>query len=303
MMPGTRSRRRAGGAVNIESGAALGTNGDGGDINLIAGVGNGSGVDGDIIFTGNLLAVTALGPAMIDTATGEGAATILPNKADLDTGLGHVSDDILQIVVGGTEAISWAEASAGVLESPKRQNISAFAGGGQGSATQINDSYMTIAAVATTGDSVKLPAVFRSNTLMFIKNNGANAADVFPASGDDLGSGVDTAVSVGAGESVSFIATLEDATWTPWIVSAAGVPSSLLATNAAGPQIADIAATLIVPTLIPNRADTNTGIGKGAGDELSLISGGVAAVVYEEAGGGVVETPHRADIVADAVTL
>ena len=286
-----------GGAVTLTGGAALGTNGDGGDINLIGGVGAGSGVAGDINFTGDLLASTALGPAIRDVATGEGAVTIAPNQADTDTGLGHVSDDIMSIIIGGTEAISWAEASAGVLVSPKRQNITAFAGGGQGSATVIQDSYITIGTVATAGDSVVLPAVFRSSTLMFIKNNGANAADVFPASGDDLGQGVDTAVSVAAGESVSFLGQTENALWTPWIVD--NVPSELIATNADGPQIFDFAASFVTPTLVPRRSDGNSGIGSFGLDALSLIAGGNEAIRFTEASSQTIQA-HSIDTTVTA---
>jgi len=41
-----------------------------------------------------------------------------------------------------------------------------------------------------------------------------NAMDVFPNTGDDLGQGVNTAVSVAAGTSISFLATVADTTWT-----------------------------------------------------------------------------------------
>jgi len=271
----------AGGAVTLTGGAALGTNGDGGDINLTAGAGAGSGVAGDINFTGDILGQDAAGPAIRDTATGEGSASIVPNKTDIDTGLGWVSADILSILAGGSEAISYAEANAGILASPKRQNLTAFAGGGQGSATQVEDSYITIGTVATTGDSIVLPAVFRGGTLMFIKNNGANAADVFPASGDDLGQGTDTAVSVAAGESVSFLGQTENLLWTPWIVPATGVASALLAITADGPQIADQSATATVPTLIPDRSDPNTGVG-GLSDRLDLIAGGIQGLRVDE---------------------
>jgi hypothetical protein len=45
-------------------------------------------------------------------------------------------------------------------------------------------------------------------------------------------------------------------------------------TNAAGPNIVNEAASNSNPTLIPNRADPDTGIGWGGTDQLCLISGG-----------------------------
>ena len=92
--------------------------------------------------------------------------------------------------------------------------ITAFATGGQGSAVQLDSGFSVIGTVGTTGDSVKLPPVFDLHSRMHIKNDGANAADVFPASGDDLGAGTDTAVSLAAGVSITFLATVVDATWT-----------------------------------------------------------------------------------------
>jgi hypothetical protein len=59
------------------------------------------------------------------------------------------------------------------------------------------------------------------NSIIFIKNDGANAADVFPGIGDDLGAGLNTAVSLASGASISFIATTASSTWTQWIISVA----------------------------------------------------------------------------------
>ena len=102
-------------------------------------------------------------------------------------------------------------------------SITAFAGGGQGSAVALIHSYNVITVVASDGDSVRLPSVFSINSIIYIKNNdSAQAADVFPASGDNLGAGVDTAVSLAAGESLTFIATVADSTWTLLIVATGG---------------------------------------------------------------------------------
>lgn len=39
-----------------------------------------------------------------------------------------------------------------------------------------------------------------------IVNNGAQAADVFPASGDNLGAGANTAASLAAGANITYVA-------------------------------------------------------------------------------------------------
>ncbi len=59
---------------------------------------------------------------------------------------------------------------------------------------------------------------------------------------------------------------------------------SLLASNAAGPAIVDEAATGTNPTLIPNQAELDTGIGWAAVDTLSFIMGGLSGFVMTTAG-------------------
>jgi len=77
------------------------------------------------------------------------------------------------------------------------QSITAFAGGGQGSATSIISNVAYVTTVATTGDSVKLPEWIK-DTVLF--NNGANAFDLFPPSGGTINGGAtNAAVSVAVG--------------------------------------------------------------------------------------------------------
>lgn len=147
-------------------------------------------------------------------------------SGDPDTGVFNTSADVLGLVAGGVEGLRLAELNSGVIQVPNASvAVTAFAGGGQGSAVQLDESYSVIGTVATAGDSVKLPPVFAINSTMYIKNDGANAADVFPASGDDLGAGVDTAVSLLPGKSLSFIATTADSIWTQLLVDTTTVLS------------------------------------------------------------------------------
>lgn len=146
-------------------------------------------------------------------------------RLDSNTGMysGGAGSDELKFSAGGVEALSLNELNSGVIQSHQANvAITAFATGGQASATQLDESYNVLTTVATTGDSVKLPPVFAVNSVVYIKNDGANAADVFPATGDNLGAGLNTAVSLAAGSSISFIATVASSTWTQWIVSAGG---------------------------------------------------------------------------------
>lgn len=78
----------------------------------------------------------------------------------------------------------------------------------------------------------------------------------------------------------------------------------LIGINVAGPALLSEAATSNNPTLIPNRADLDTGIGCPTADQLSLIAGGVECVRISETlgavavvvGGGIVDTRFPLDV-------
>ena len=108
--------------------------------------------------------------------------------------------------------------STGVLSSTSflsstAAGLTADAGSAQGNGV-ITSTYNIYSTVATTGDAATLPATFAVGTIIYIKNDGANSMDVFPASGDDAGAGADTAVAIAAGVGAAFIGTTADAVWT-----------------------------------------------------------------------------------------
>ena len=81
--------------------------------------------------------------------------------------------------------------------------------GGSPITTDINE----ISTCATAGDSITLPTAIAGVSLRItIINNGVEAADVFPAASDDLGAGVDTAVSLAAGSNITY-ASYDDTNW------------------------------------------------------------------------------------------
>lgn len=273
------------------------------------------------VFTGDWVASNSTGPIIQDEAVTGTNPTLVPHRGDQDTGIGRAAADELSLIAGGVEGLRLTELNSGVIQVPQANvAITAFATGGQGSATQLDESYNVLSVVATTGDSVKLPPVFAIDSLIYIKNDGANAADVFPATGDDLGAGLNTAVSLAAGASASFIATVANATWTPWIVSVGGggggdvtkvgTPADnqigvwtgdgtiegddqflwdgsalTVGFTNAGPQLLNEVASDTNPTIVPTRNDPDTGIGHDAADRFALIAGGVTvAHVLEQTG-------------------
>lgn len=72
--------------------------------------------------------------------------------------------------------------------------VTAFAGGGQASATQLAATKNNVATVASAADSVKLPAG-AVGLHVFVKNSAANSMQVF-GNGTDTINGVATATGV-----------------------------------------------------------------------------------------------------------
>lgn len=95
-------------------------------------------------------------------------------------------------------------------------NITAHAGGGQGSAVALTTQFNVVTVCATNGDSVKLEAAV-ANLVQVVYNNTAHTLAVFPASGDSINGGtVNASVNVLAGNQAIFTA----ADSTNWVESA-----------------------------------------------------------------------------------
>ena len=90
--------------------------------------------------------------------------------------------------------------------------ITAFAGGGQASAVLLTRSFSRVNTVATSGDSVKLPpAVAGADMVVF--NRGASSMNVFPSTGDAIGTGAaNAAYPLANGRGARFICVVAG-TW------------------------------------------------------------------------------------------
>lgn len=130
--------------------------------------------------------------------------TLNPNRGDQDTGIGSAGADQLSLIVGGVEGLRLIE-NGGVLQLAQlTAGITADTGSSQGDGP-LTSSNNEISVCANAGDAVTLPSAVAGYEV-FIINNGANACDVFPASGDNAGGGVDTAVSLAAGANITYFA-------------------------------------------------------------------------------------------------
>lgn len=125
-------------------------------------------------------------------ATGEDVGAGTNNPIALPTGWTAIFD---------ASATGWSVEFSQQRPLTTLGGVSAFATGGQGSATVLLATYAVVTGVATDGDSVKLrPLVeYATGQNIVVVNEGAGYMDVFPAVGEDIGAGTNTAIPVPVG--------------------------------------------------------------------------------------------------------
>lgn len=83
--------------------------------------------------------------------------------------------------------------------------ITAFSGGGQASAVQLNYRNSRITTVAVAADSVKLPKALPGMSMTVVNAAAANSMNVFPSSGEQINAlGADTAFAMAANKTAFF---------------------------------------------------------------------------------------------------
>ena len=173
----------------------------------------GTGVSDDTDTTGRVM-IKSLSNADLETEVqgivdGTSEFDVINEKT---TGAGVTVDGVLNKDGGitTTEINNYGAATA----------ITAFATGGQSDAVVLAKDFNEITVCATAGDSVKLPTAVAGLSVT-VKNNGATAADVFPATGDSIDTGgVNAAIRLAVGATMTFRAV--DATVWESTLAAAG---------------------------------------------------------------------------------
>jgi len=148
------------------------------------------------------------------------ANTLTGTLAEFNTALQSESFASL----GGSETLVSKTLTAPVLNDPTFDvsvGVTANTGSSQGDGA-ITSTFVEIATVGSSGDAVTLPTA-AAGKLVIIANNGANSADVFPASGDKIdGGSANAANALAAG--VNRIYICQDATdWDTVGAGAAGL--------------------------------------------------------------------------------
>jgi len=131
--------------------------------------------------------------------------TLVPRNDDDDTGIGGDGLDGISVIAGGVEGVRYAEASSQITQkSANHVGLTASVTQTQAGGLALLSSYNEIATVATTGDALTAFAVEEGSRLLVV-NNGANDLQLFPDVGDNFGAGVDTAITIAAGETGIFL--------------------------------------------------------------------------------------------------
>lgn len=126
-------------------------------------------------------------------------ALVLNSSSGITTGL-----TLLTATTGAFGTLSGAPAFSGLPTFKVTNAITAFATGGQASATALVSTINSITTCATAGDSVKLPAAL-AGSMVQVSNLGAAYANVFPASGDLIDTlAANASVKLGVGSSMLF---------------------------------------------------------------------------------------------------
>lgn len=115
---------------------------------------------------------------------------------------GDITGNVAGNVTGGTVS------AVGVLSGDAATGITAFAGGGQASATALTKIVNSVDTVATAADSVKLPVPTKVGQMILIENTTATSMQVFGAGTDTINAvATGTGVAQAAGKSALYFNT------------------------------------------------------------------------------------------------
>jgi hypothetical protein len=126
-------------------------------------------------------------------------------RGDTGTGINRAAASQLSLISNSIEGLRLEEASSHVIQKVElHAGITASATQSQGQQVLLS-SYNQVSTVATTNDVVTMPTADAGRKVTII-NSGANTLQIYPSSGDNLGAGVDTSVTLAAGSSATYVA-------------------------------------------------------------------------------------------------
>ncbi len=157
-----------------------------------------------------------------EPSTTDTKVPILCMKGDADSDGSAVTSDVLTLTLvpaatptqaywsfGSTQSAGYVfdkgvTVSSGLVKRSVTATITAVNPGTQGDGPLTSD-INEISVCGTASDAVTLPSAVAGMEI-FIINNGAQTLEIWPASGDDLGAGVNTATTLVVGANITFVA-------------------------------------------------------------------------------------------------
>jgi hypothetical protein len=271
------------------------------------------GDDQNATFTGNVSLSNAAGPALLNEAATGSNPTLIPNKAYPTNGIGANNSGTISIIPGGTEsfrvtatALQGVAANAPIIknETPTSTNP-VFAPSAGDLDTGIGWVSANIGALVAGGaEALRWDSSGNVSTTgdMFIDRDGGTVAawlNIDATNGYQTGvrlltAGVKRWRILEPSEASAF----EDFVLRRYNDAGGGVIEPLyitrsnsqvafvgnvVGTNAAGPALLNEAATSTNPTLVPNKADPDTGVGWNSTNIGSLIAGGTEVASFAAA--------------------
>ncbi len=153
-------------------------------------------------FTGATLRASdpTTGPGLVNAGTVSLTnAGLAPIADNIGTGVGSDGANTVSLIVDNRIAVKYDEATGRVVQTNSNEvGLTASVTQTQAGGLGLRDSYNEIATVANSGDALTAFSVAAGDRLIVI-NNGVNALQLFPASGDNFGEGVDTAIVIDQG--------------------------------------------------------------------------------------------------------
>jgi len=243
------------------------------------------GVERFTITSNNFQGFLSGSPRMINRVSSLTVPTVVPNTNDDDTGIGGAGTDILALIAGGVQVAQAKEVvganqftvAPGVVQDNAALPSLAFGDGDSGFYESADDTIkVTVLGVAH---------------FYWVSNQFRSETAFGPALVDEAVSGTNptlcpknSTLSTGIGSSSSDVLSLiANASERVRISSTINTfTGNWVSTTSSGPGVLDEGASSTNPTLVPNQADPDTGLGRDTVDGLAFIAGGVSCMRIRE---------------------
>jgi hypothetical protein len=257
--------------------------------------------------TTGLEAFASGGPKLAYVNASNTVPSVLPDKSDANTGIGTAAADALSLIAGGSEvarltsSVLTANTPITISDTSHTLTVPRIQGNNTSSSMvlQPDGGEITVPYAANT----RLHFSGDDNDWNFLRVGHSNGNDGFFFKYTGSETGVDNSLELwsenqsGADLRVFRVEQSGEIQFDGTVSLDGGITNS----TSGSWSLADVVASGTVPSIIPNNADTNTGIGASAADTLSFVAGGIEAgkitssgvlTINDGSGDGRIQTKH-----------